>query len=93
MRVLKKGRPQKEWAKEFTCTGAGFDGGGCGAELLVEKGDLFIAYSWAREERKSYLCFRCVECGVRTEIDRDELGKKLGSVWDGVRDARRGDLE
>jgi hypothetical protein len=41
MKVVKPGREQKGWSKQFKCTGNGNGGGGCGAVLLVEEGDLY----------------------------------------------------
>lgn len=69
MKVLKKGRPQKGWASEFECTGEGNDGGGCGAKLLVEQGDLFKTYSHARDETTEYVTFICSGCVVLTDIE------------------------
>ncbi len=68
MKVLKKGRPQKDWAAKFVCTGKGNDGGGCGAKLLVEQADLFKQYSQIRDETTTYLSFLCCECGVKTDF-------------------------
>ena len=45
VKVLKKGRSQKGWAKEFNCTGVGNGARGCDAKLLVEFNDLFITAS------------------------------------------------
>lgn len=70
MRVLKKGRKQNGWSKEFTCTGKGNGDGGCGAELLVSEGDLFLTYSSACGEIDTYTTFECVECTVHTDISR-----------------------
>lgn len=42
MRIIEKGRPQQGWSREEICTGKGNGGGGCGARLLVEQGDLFV---------------------------------------------------
>ncbi len=68
MKVLKKGRPQKGWTKEYKCTGKGNKGGGCGALLQVEEDDLFLTQSHARDEITEYISFRCCECGVITDI-------------------------
>lgn len=71
MKVIKKGRPQKGWAKEFTCTGAGNNGGGCGAKLLVEHGDLYVTGSHHYDGSSDYYTtFTCPECGVMTDIER-----------------------
>lgn len=68
MKILEKGRPQKGWATEARCTGNGNGGGGCGAKLLVEQGDLFTTSSSSRDETTVYVTFRCVACGVLTDL-------------------------
>ncbi len=67
MKVLKKGREQKGWAEELECTGDGNGGGGCGARLLVEEGDLLHTASHAGHETDHYVSFYCHECGVLTD--------------------------
>lgn len=68
MKVIKPGRPQKGWAKEFKCTGAGNGDGGCGAVLLVEQEDVFQTSSSVRDETDYYNTFECSECKVLTDI-------------------------
>lgn len=70
MKVLKPGRPQKGWAKKCTCTGHGNGGGGCGAQLLVEHGDL-KRYRWTDYGggSESSITFTCGACGVETDIE------------------------
>lgn len=69
MKVLKKGRPQKGWAKQFTCTGAGHGAGGCGAVLLVEEADLYSIdfYSYG-EYDGSVTSFKCPCCGMENDV-------------------------
>lgn len=69
MRVLKPGRDQRGWAKEFECTGKGNGDGGCGATLLVEEGDLFRTSSCHQGEVDHFTTFQCCACGVDTDID------------------------
>jgi hypothetical protein len=69
MKVLKKGRKQKGWAVTRGCTGNGNGNGGCGAQLLVEEGDVYITTSNARDETTTYYTFRCPECGVQTDLE------------------------
>lgn len=69
MKVIKPGRAQKGWSKKCTCTGAGNQGGGCGATLLVEQADLFQTTSNARDETTYYVTFKCAACGVLTDIE------------------------
>jgi hypothetical protein len=68
MKVLKPGRAQKGWAKEYECTGKGNGNGGCGALLLVEQGDLFHTTQCARDETDYFVTFKCAACGVKTDI-------------------------
>ena len=69
MKVIKKGRQQKGWAKEYECSGAGNNGGGCGATLLVEQADLFSTFSSSMgRDSTLYTTFECVDCGVKTDI-------------------------
>ncbi len=72
MKVVKKGREQRGWSKELECTGAGNQGGGCGAILLVEQGDVYSTYSSCRDEVTNYHTFMCSQCGVETDI-KDRL--------------------
>jgi hypothetical protein len=74
MRVLKPGRQQRGWSKEFECTGKGNGGGGCGAVLLVEQGDLYKTYSHALYETDTHVTFCCAACGVETDVDRAYTG-------------------
>lgn len=68
MKVLKKGRPQKGWSAKAECTGNGNEGGGCGAQLLVEQDDLYRTESHARDEVTNYFTFTCADCGVETDL-------------------------
>lgn len=67
MKILKPGRKQKGWAKEYKCTGN--DGGGCGATLLVEQADLFQTSRSCLHETDYFVTFACAACGVLTDID------------------------
>jgi hypothetical protein len=69
MKIIKKGRPQKGWAKEFTCTGAGNGGGGCNAVLLVEKDDVYLTHCYDYGGGHDvFNTFRCPQCKVETDI-------------------------
>lgn len=69
MKIVTPGRQQKGWAKEFACSGAGNDGGGCGAVLLVEQGDLFHTAKHCYDGSSDYfVTFKCAACGVLTDI-------------------------
>lgn len=86
MKVIKKGRPQTGWAKEFTCTGRGNGDGGCGAILLVEIGDVFQTTSSCLHEVDYYVTFRCPECKVLTDIpgapaEVREAAKRQSALW------------
>lgn len=70
MKVLKKGREQRGWSKELVCTGKGNNGGGCGAVLLVEQGDLLRTGRHPYDGSHEYfVTFVCPECGVMTDVD------------------------
>ena len=62
------GTPQKGWATKAKCTGAGNGNGGCGAELRVEYGDLYLTYSHCRDETDTFVTFTCAACGVGTDL-------------------------
>lgn len=79
MKVLKKGRRQKGWATEATCTGNGNGGGGCGARLLVEAGDLVRTGSHHYDgSSEYYVSFTCSECGVLNDL---QAGAYPGDLW------------
>lgn len=86
MKILKRGKKQSDWARPFICTGAGNHGGGCGATLQVEQGDLYVTESHCRDETDYYVTFSCPICKVETDLSSDiqlpfrsELPKK--STW------------
>lgn len=69
MKILKKGRPQKGWSKEYRCTGVGNGDGGCGALLLVEQGDIYLTHHYDYTGGHDvYNTFTCASCGVETDI-------------------------
>jgi hypothetical protein len=69
MKVIKKGRGQKGWSKEYTCTGNGNGGGGCGAILLVSEGDIYMtSHSDYGGGTDYFTTFRCPLCKVETDI-------------------------
>lgn len=70
MKIIKKGRKQKGWSKEFTCTGDGNGGGGCGAILLVSKSDLYETKNCDYTgDCDYYTTYSCPCCDVETDID------------------------
>lgn len=71
MKTVKKGRKQKGWAKKVKCTGSGNGGGGCGAILLVEQGDLYktFRHCYGDSYPDVFITFACQECGVETDIE------------------------
>lgn len=81
MKIIKPGRPQKGWAKEFECTGKGNSGGGCGATLLVEEGDLFRTGSHSYDGSSEYCTtFCCEACGVLTDLTRKDEPPNVVSI-------------
>lgn len=79
MKVIKPGRKQTGWAREYTCTGTGNGGGGCSALLLVEQPDLYITSSTHYDETDHFVTFQCPECGVQTDIKEcpSDIASKL----------------
>lgn len=74
MQIIKEGRKQTGWAKEFECTGEGNKSGGCSAILLVEYGDLFQTSSSDYGGGTEYfVTFKCMACGVLTDIPNHEI--------------------
>ena len=70
MKILKAGRKQAGWSKEFICTGAGNRGGGCGAKLLVSEYDIYRTSSDHYDGSTDYYkTFCCPQCGVETDIN------------------------
>ena len=71
MKVIRRGRTQKGWAREEKCTGIGYGEGGCGAELLVEEEDMYLhKYSDGEGGTESCISFKCCECGVWSEMKK-----------------------
>ena len=78
MKVLKKGRPQKGWSKEYTCSGKGNGMGGCKARLLIEEADLFETSSGHYDGTIDYfVTFKCCECGVLTDIPEHDVPSQI----------------
>jgi hypothetical protein len=75
MKVVKKGRKQKGWSKEFECTGNGNGGGGCGAILLVEQDDFFkTERSYMGRDIDYFITFQCPDCEVLTDVPEKAYG-------------------
>lgn len=71
MKVLEKG---PGWSMEVRCTGAGNGGCGCGARLLVERGDIYLTHSYDYGGGHDiYYTIRCPECNVETDIDESKV--------------------
>ena len=66
MKVLEKGIG---WNMEVKCTGFGNGGCGCGARLLVERGDIYLTHSYDYGGGHDiYYTIRCPECSVETYL-------------------------
>jgi len=65
MKILKKGT---NWTAKMSCTGKGNGDGGCGAELEVERDDLFLTHSHARDETTTYVTVKCPQCKTLTDL-------------------------
>ena len=82
MKIIKPGREQTGWTTEEKCTGAGNGGGGCGAVLLVEQGDIYRTFRHCRDERDEFHTFACSACGVETDLaKRPPFAAPSKAVW------------
>jgi hypothetical protein len=71
VKVIKPGRDQRGWSKEFECTGKGNGDGGCGATLLVEKADVYRTHRYDYGGgHDTFNTFACGACGVETVVPR-----------------------
>lgn len=68
MQIVEPGRQQKGWAIETKCTGCGNGGGGCGALLRIEQGDLYRTSSAHYDGSDHYVTFTCGACGVESDL-------------------------
>lgn len=80
MKIIQPGRTQEGWAKQYTCTGKGNKGGGCGAVLLIEYGDLRRTMMSFCGERDYFPTFRCPSCGVLTDIPAEDVPGQLSTL-------------
>ncbi len=71
MKVLEEG---PGWSMKQICTGKGNGGCGCGAKLLIERGDIYLTHSYDYGGGHDiYYTFRCPRCGVETDVDDSKL--------------------
>ncbi len=71
MRVLEKG---PGWSMEVKCTGSGNGGCGCGARLLVERGDVYLTHSYDYGGGHDiYYTIMCPECGIETDLESSKV--------------------
>lgn len=82
MKLLREGRCQNGWAKEYKCTGHGNNNGGCGAVLLVDETDLFRTFRCCIDETEEFTTFKCPQCGVLTDIKEYHKTRELPSKAD-----------
>ena len=69
MKIIKPGKTLGGfWSADFTCSGRGNGGNGCGAELEVSEDDLFQTHSSSMGESAHYTTFLCPGCGVQTDV-------------------------
>lgn len=80
MKVIEPGRAQTGWATEAKCSGEGNGGGGCGAKLLVEQPDLFTTSRTSRDETDILVTFRCMSCGVETDLPDRKVPPQVVAV-------------
>ncbi|MBS1722713.1 MAG: hypothetical protein JSS66_06860 [Armatimonadetes bacterium] len=88
MRVIKSGSGAQAWSIKAKCTGKGNRGGGCGAQLSVEAGDLFRTFSSHYDgSSETYVTFECPECKVWTDLENKDRPPNSGKLpnkttWD-----------
>lgn len=89
MKIIKEGTGQKGWAREYTCSGDGNGGGGCGAVLLVEADDL-MNYTKVHLDGSTtaYVLFKCCCCGVLTDVYNSD-SRSSSNDRDAARHAKR----
>lgn len=67
MEVIRKG---VGWSKKVKCTGYGNGGGGCGAVLRIEEGDIYETTNYERDGGREFCrTIECPQCGKETDID------------------------
>ena len=67
MKVLETG---PGWSMQVICTGKGNGDCGCGARLLVERGDIYLTHSYDYGGGHDiFYTIKCPECSVETDID------------------------
>ena len=91
MKVLREGRCQSGWSKEYKCTGTGNNGGGCGAVLLIEEPDLFRTFRSCIDETEEFTTFKCPQCGVLTDIRDYHKTRELPPLaeWEKLRATKK----
>lgn len=71
MRVLQEG---PGWSIKQKCTGYGNGGGGCGALLEVERGDIYLTSSTDLSgETDYYYTFKCPCCDIETDVPSTDI--------------------
>lgn len=71
MKVLEKG---PGWSMAVKCTGDGNGGCGCGAKLLVERGDIYLTHSYDYGGGHDiFYTIRCPICNVETDMDPSKV--------------------
>ena len=72
MKVLKKGTQSPDFSVEVTCKGNRISNSGCGALLLVEQADIYLAeYGSGMDDYTEVLyVFTCPECGKENALDK-----------------------
>lgn len=76
MKVLEKGNPNG-WEIQYYCTGQGNGDGGCEAKLLVSEADIYLTKAIYRGETEYYFTFKCPECGVETDIPKNNIPQRI----------------
>ena len=78
MKVIKPGRPPKEWSMRVLCSGNGNGGGGCNATLEIVENDIYVTRSEHYDGSIDfYFTIKCCECGVESDISEFSIPHKI----------------
>ena len=68
------------WQIKQICDAQGWEGIGCGSELLVDIDDIFISEKqYIDGSIDKYFSFRCPVCGQRSDISEKKIPEKVCS--------------
>ncbi len=82
MEIVRPGREQDGWSKEFECTGTEYNGPtGCGALLRVTKADLFQKHTHDIGGARDETVMMCPCCGAQTVLPEPFVSLPTDKEW------------